>query len=231
MLRVMFNRDERLGRTPARAPELIEARDRRAVMPIDPESGGTWIAVTDAGLVFAVLNQYPANNGNGNNPDAVRDRRVSRGCIIPLLVASESPRSALARAAALDLGRFAPFRLVCLDASHALEVRWNGRALHTTFRPLTAARLWTSCSADSQRAMTWRTCLFRARLGRGHLTAARQEAFHRHQWPTRPQLSVRMERPDARTVSIITVEATRKSLGMTYEALVPPDRPLRTSLA
>ena len=41
LLRVACNRDELLTRQPALPPTLWVAGPRRAVMPIDPESGGT----------------------------------------------------------------------------------------------------------------------------------------------------------------------------------------------
>ena len=54
LLRVVCNRDELTTRTPALPPTLWTAGPRRVLMPIDPHSGGTWIAANDAGLVFVL---------------------------------------------------------------------------------------------------------------------------------------------------------------------------------
>ena len=55
-LRVMANRDERHTRPSAHPPSIARAGGALALMPIDPQGGGTWIAGTSAGLVFALLN-------------------------------------------------------------------------------------------------------------------------------------------------------------------------------
>ena len=47
-----------------------------------------------------------------------------------------------------------------------------------------------------------------------------QRHFHRHQWPSRPEISVRMERHDALTVSRTVVEVTRATRSLFYEAPV-----------
>src|SRR5206468_9651830 len=55
-IRVASNRDELRSRAPGLAPEVRGFGSRRAMMPIDPVSGGTWIAVNDAGLAMTLLN-------------------------------------------------------------------------------------------------------------------------------------------------------------------------------
>ena len=74
LLRVVCNRDEHLTRAPALPPTVWAAGARRALMPIDPSSGGTWIAANDAGLVFAVLNTYKgsgAHTGDVSHVDSL----------------------------------------------------------------------------------------------------------------------------------------------------------------
>jgi hypothetical protein len=44
-----------------------------------------------------------------------------------------------------------------------------------------------------------------------------QDAFHRHRWPNAPEMSVRMSRPEACTVSITTLEVGPTRITMAYE--------------
>jgi len=53
---------------------------------------------------------------------------------------------------------------------------------------------------------------------------AQQDAFHRHRWPDRPELSVCMSREDARSVSLTVVEVTAAGVSLTYHG-APPDEP------
>ena len=53
-LRVMTNRDELHTRPSAHPPFITRAGAALALMPVDPQGGGTWIAGTSAGLVFAI---------------------------------------------------------------------------------------------------------------------------------------------------------------------------------
>src|SRR5690348_7977222 len=54
-IRLACNRDESRLRPPALPPELRQFGNRLAVLPIDPVSDGTWIAASDAGLVFVLM--------------------------------------------------------------------------------------------------------------------------------------------------------------------------------
>ena len=83
-VRIVCNRDESRLRPTALPPESRTFGNRRALMPIDPASGGTWIAASDAPLVLVLMNVYVAQAD-----DAVyeilpqRPAPVSRGTIIP----------------------------------------------------------------------------------------------------------------------------------------------------
>ena len=72
--RLVFSRDERRNRPQALPPEETVVDGVHVVAPIDPVGGGTWLAVTSAGLVFALMNEYEA-------PATVAD--ASRGLVIP----------------------------------------------------------------------------------------------------------------------------------------------------
>ena len=92
--RLVCNRDELTTRPAALPPAITRAGSRLAIMPVDPESGGTWIGVNDAGLVCSLLNVY-------NGSTATR-ARVSRGTIIPPLLRYADVDSALMWASQLE---------------------------------------------------------------------------------------------------------------------------------
>ena len=55
-IRLACNRDE-LRTRPAALPPIIRTfGNRKAIMPVDPISNGTWIAVNDAGIAATLLN-------------------------------------------------------------------------------------------------------------------------------------------------------------------------------
>src|SRR5688572_1645947 len=119
-LRVSCNRDELLVRAAARPPTTLRVGNSRAVMPIDPESGGTWIGANDAGLVCVLLNV----SGAASVPAAA----LSRGTIIPPLLGCRGLDAVLMEARRLSPERYRPFRLLVVDRREFMEC-WtaNGR--------------------------------------------------------------------------------------------------------
>src|SRR5260221_8549439 len=103
--RVVCNRDERRTRPAARAPRAWPTEVSWATYPQDPVSGGTWIGVNDDGLVVALLNRTAT-------PDVERRAPLSRGSIVPRLLACASIAQAAKAYASLDVRQFEPFRLV-----------------------------------------------------------------------------------------------------------------------
>ena len=86
-VRLVCNRDERRTRATALAPESHETQTGTAIYPIDPESGGTWIGANESGLVAALLNRTPGR------ARVSRLTPVSRGIIVPALLACARPKS------------------------------------------------------------------------------------------------------------------------------------------
>ena len=223
LFRVVVNRDEQRVR-PDALPPVVEAGMRpRVVMPIDPQGAGTWVAATDAGLVFVLL------NGMGPARLSAAGAAPSRGLIIPALLPSLSIDEALERLLALDLGGYRAWRLLVVSASRLLQVEANehGRARHMrSFLP--ARFVATSSSIDGARAIQLRTRLFHELVRQPDPAA--QDAFHDHQWPEVPGLSVRMDRPEARTVSRTTIEVFEDSVQLVYHPLASSARPSRVWL-
>jgi len=199
--RLVINRDELRTRLPARRPAVFDGPGGvRAAYPIDADAGGTWVAVNDRGLALALLNGNP--RPMPALPEAVQ--RVSRGLIIPALVDAHGPGAALERLGGLALGRFAPFRVVAADESTIADAVWNGSALAVSERG--AAPLCFVSSGLGDGLVRPRLDLFDAMVGRGSPTPGVQDSFHRHRWADRPEISVVMDRSDARTTSVTTID-------------------------
>jgi hypothetical protein len=207
LLRVECSRDELRTRAEALPPVVQTLEGRRVVMPLDPESGGSWIAANENGLVFSLLNV------NQTNAPAAG---LSRGGVVPRLAAAASASDALARMLAMEAGRYRPFRLLILDASQLVECWIEGGRLRYRRAYLQDAVMRTSSSLGDAVVEGPRRTLFRRFFRAASRPAAAQDAFHEHQWPGREDVSVRMERGDALTVSRTIVEVSSRFATMIY---------------
>jgi hypothetical protein len=191
--------------------------DRRAVLPIDSASGGSWIAVNDAGLVMVIVNRNP-----GGMP--VKSAPLSRGAILPLLLHCDSLRAAERLALDLNGAGFAPFRLILATRTEASVVVSGGgvmpAAQHLAIKgPL----LFTSSGLGDALVEGPRRRLFEQMCKEPAWRPEEQDSFHRHSWPRATQLSVCMRRPDACTVSHTIVELGRDTATLTYLPHAPDE--------
>ena len=224
LLRVVVNRDERESRPMAWPVRIAEAGNVRAMLPVDPVGDGTWVAASDAGLVFALLNGPDSDAGLG----AIEpDRYLSRGRIICSLIDCADIDEVTSRLGSLDLTAFRPWRLIVADEQLLLRARPGRDGLRLSTDPVPSRFMTSVSSLDPARAWRLRRTAFRRIVKRPD--AAAQDAFHKHRWPALPELSVRMERPDSRTVSRTTIEVTASEVRMTY-ALLPGSGEIRFSV-
>jgi hypothetical protein len=207
LLRVACNRDELDSRAVAIAPAVHSLRGRRVMMPIDPDSDGTWLAVNDAGLVFTLLN---------SSPRGAPAEGLSRGTIIPTLADAGSVSEALCGLLDLGADRHRPFRLLVLDRFQLLEAWLEGGRLRYRRAYLHGALMRTSSSLGDGLVEGPRRTLFRQFFHSPSASVAAQDAFHDHRWPGREELSVRMRRGGAHTVSQSVIELTPGFATMTY---------------
>ena len=206
--RLVTNRDESPDRPAATQPEWHEgiagsADGARALWPTDGLAGGTWVAAGEHGLALTLL------NGNLGDRAVLPDptRRQSRGILIPRLIGCPDALATHDALAGFELDRFEPFRLVAADAAEGLRIVesfWDGRSLQTTDLGSGPACFASSGLGDEQ--VQPRIPLFAELVVAAGPTPAAQDRFHCHQWPDRPEISVLMERAEARTVSITGVE-------------------------
>lgn len=210
--RLACNRDELRTRPPALPPETRRLGARLATFPLDPAGRGTWVAANDAGLALALLNHNP--------PVPRRTGARSRGLIIPWLGSGQSLEEATSLALRLDLTAYSPFRLLMLNRRRCVALTWDGVVNRVELRPLDRPLLFTSSSLGDRLVEAPRRRLFE-RMVVPSATPAVQDAFHRHQWPGRPHLSVNMCRGDAHTVSYTLVEASSQGMRLKYRGAAP----------
>jgi Transport and Golgi organisation 2 len=195
--RVVCSRDELRTRREGSGPVVTRVGGVAAIWPADADGGGTWVAANETGLVLSLLNLNTGVSGEAGHGSR------SRGLIIPLLAGCGSIDEAARAAFAINLREYKPFRLLLADsAGRVVTIRWDGRA------PERAEAIGPVCVVSSglgDQLVLPRLELFVEMVARDS-TPERQDAFHRHQWPERPEISVLMERADARTVSITTIE-------------------------
>ena len=214
-VRLVCNRDEQRTRPAASPPQIHALGARRAVFPLDPQGGGTWIGVNDAGLVVALLNRQPSAVG----PDLPKR---SRGLIVRQLLHLGSLPAVAAAIGTIDPCGFAAFEIVTWHDRHVAIAASNGtEPIRISQRPLDAPLLFTSSSLGDALVASPRRRLFQRMVDRSRDGWLKGQArFHDHQWASRPEISVRMERPDALTVSRTTVDVENGVRHLLYEAPV-----------
>jgi hypothetical protein len=210
--RVVCNRDERRTR-PAARPPRPQTTVSGATYPEDPVSGGTWIGVNDNGLILALLNKT-------STPGVVRQPARSRGVIVPELLACASMEQAVKRMDLLDSRIFEPFRLVVVQHSMVAVITSDSSPAATETIRLASPVMFTSSSLGDAVVDGPRRKLFEQIVVRTDDWLRGQRHFHRHQWPERPEVSVRMAREDAATVSRTTIDVTARGVELEYEHLI-----------
>ncbi len=199
--RLMTNRDELRTRPAAWRPRLhTPAQDVRAIWPIDPDAGGTWVAASEHQLTLCTMNINP----DPRPAPPIDTLRRSRGMIIPAIIDSRSASHAMERLESFDLHRFRPFRLIAVDHDRVSDAVWDQKNLFITHRPLEPVCYATSGVGDHR--VQARVSLFEWWFAQGPIDSTRQDEFHHHRWPERGEVSVNMSRAEARTVSITSVE-------------------------
>ncbi len=233
-LRLACNRDESPDRPPALPPVMRRYGTRTAILPVDPKSDGTWIAVNDAGLVITLLNAHrPPLSGDAPRPPDLdlRTGRRSRGTIIPALLHFDTAAIAADYATQLDPCDYPPFRLLVVDQFKVACIESDGVQRRLDATPLGAAPLmYASSGLGDHLVDPPRRALFHEMFAPPADLIAAQDAFHRHSWPDRRHLSVCMSRPSAMTVSLTVVEVRPDSVRLDYYPAPPDQSPSPISL-
>jgi hypothetical protein len=138
-----MNRDERIVRSPATPPALVQVGETRALYPTDIE-GGTWIGINEHGVALGLLNR----NVDGDPLAKIR----SRGEIIPMLLRLSCIGAADAAMQNADLGGILPFRLIGVSTAEkaVVEWRWDQHKLESATQEWKAQHWFSSSLSDGQ---------------------------------------------------------------------------------
>lgn len=215
--KVFFNRDESKGRATALPPEIYtiksETHSQSHIMPLDPEGGGSWLAVNEYGLVFALLNFYQGRLPKG--------RLRSRGEIVKEIVSSRSVAEALAWLQALNLEKFPPFSLLVFTPE-LMQVPafqktqmfcWNGKQLSQESKssPLFSSAIDFDLVRES-REKIYKTLI----LAKDKVDDEDFLQLHKSHLPEKSRISICMHRDDASTVSFSQVTVSPERVDFYY---------------
>ena len=213
--RLACNRDERRTRPRALAPRIHRNAGRRAWWPCDPQSGGTWIGVNDNGLAMALLNRA------AGPAVAPRPSTLSRGVLIPQLLGASHLDEAITRAWTQLQPRdgsdqFEAFTLLMIERRRTAIVEHRSGMTAIAQHPLDQPLMFTSSSLGDAVVDPPRRRLLTQLLQSRRDPLDAQARFHRHRWPNRPQVSVRMSRADAATVSHTVIDVSPAAVAVRY---------------
>jgi hypothetical protein len=211
---LLFNRDERHTRSIGLAPVEQVRGGVRFVAPVDPDGGGSWVAVNEARLALAVLNQY-------DSPQPASHTPVSRGQMLLGLADLGSQAQVWNRVRTSGLGQYAPFTLAVFEPGFpVLLLGWDGRMLTDQIISPSGLVL-TSSSVAQGEADRSRRKLFQDAAAGGAVDDAALERLHRSHLPTQGPLSICMHRADAETVSLTRITVSPSLVTLSYVAGAP----------
>ncbi len=214
------NRDERHERAEASPPEVRVADGVRMITPLDPDGGGTWIAVNQHGLSLCLLNGYRASDDLVPAPQF-----RSRGLLVTELATAASARDVLDDVKDRDLSAYRSFDLLVLgpDAPPRLA-SWNRAA--NAHRDAQARVPLVSCPVRAGEVRQARTeTLLRLVQEYQGVDASVLQVFHESQHPDGWIWSVSMHHEIAGTRSLSRVRVTADEVAFTYT----PGRPGETA--
>jgi hypothetical protein len=170
-------------------------KDRRVICPSET-GGGTWIALNDRGVSFALINWYSV-------PARVEYSPISRGEVVKATCAADNPRATEKIVSGLPLERTNPFRLVAIfpGLGQITEYRWDLQKLEINqcaWQP----QQWISSGFDEPAAQRERSRAFQQALEQESAGSLRWlRLLHRSHAPETGPFSTCMHRSDAATVS------------------------------
>ncbi len=167
---ITSNRDEAPLRN-ASETRRVTGHRQHILYPVDPESGGSWFAISDRGRTVCLL--------NGAFAPFVPDPRFTRSRGLVLLDAVSFP-SGNWLTEEYDLTHTAPFTLVIAESDALIEQVWDGTRLVTHDLPMDTPAFWSSVTLYPEHVREWRRSLFHAWLeDHTHFNQESVMRFHR----------------------------------------------------
>lgn len=168
---ITSNRDEKVVRPSAIAPQKYQINNQNIFYPKDPQAGGTWFSVSENGNVIVLL------NGADKKHQIKEAYKKSRGLIVLDLISSKSP---ITKWEAFDLEGIEPFTIVLFQEGLLYQLRWNEVQKETLNLNPNQHYIWSSATLYSKEISEQRENLFQKFVDLGELSAEKSFQFHRH---------------------------------------------------
>lgn len=224
---VFFNRDELKTRRAAAPPAVRLSGTTPCIAPTDGDHGGSWIAANPHGLTLCMLNGYRGPDTGAGFEGAPA---ISRGLLLLSLADARSPSEVLQRTGAIQLERFASFRLAAFHPTLPFcFALWQDRELRAGVLADDACPVVSSSFAPDEVAAARRATFAEAADRRLVNPLAAHLAFHVGHGGIAGPRSVCMHREDADTVSFSRVVVDDRQVRFFYAPHAPhqglPDAP------
>ena len=215
------NRDEIISREPAVFPVIEQQSERKLLMPLDTQGGGTWILCADNGDAACLLNG--AFENHRRNPPY----RKSRGRVIVESFAYIGVDAFLGH---YDFVQIEPFTLVRIEQTKLKniihEIRWDGKQLHHNTKDATQPHIWSSVTLYDSKMRQKRQQWFDAWLHTDQdFTVDNIRDFHLNGGEGDPSVDFRMTRSGGlQTISLTCIQVTPTESLVDYQNLKDQQR-------
>ena len=209
---LLCNRDEKRTRGIAAGPRVEEWGGVRYVAPMDPDRGGTWIAVNEYGVGLCLLNGDTRGHAPGLR---------SRGLLMPELAWARCIDDCALLLSRMDFACFARFTLLLLEPGPpAMIATWDG--VRFDLNPARDSHMpLTSSSFDPEGVRLARVAEFARHTGGRALEPADLYNFHSCHGSQPDAYSPCMHRADAETVSFSWAVVSQSEVRFLYLPAAP----------
>lgn len=207
---IFCNRDELRTREIAQPVKQFVFHDVSVLMPVDPQSEGSWVSTNEFGLSLSLLNFYQG--------EVLINPVISRGQLLRSLSHLSSLEELDKEFAKEDFLKFAPFRLIAFaqkdDKTQIRGYLWDGEE-YSHFTPMSPL---TSSAVDFENVSQARNLSYKKHiLEEG---AHEFKCFHvGHE--SFSHRGVCMHRDDAETVSFSHIQVNEKKIIFSYQPGAP----------
>lgn len=169
---ITSNRDEKVIRPSAIAPQNYIINGKNVVFPKDQKAGGTWFVVDENGTVLVLL------NGASEKHQVKLPYIRSRGLVVLDLISSVSPKDFWKE---MDLENIEPFTLVLFQNQQLFQLRWNGDVKESTELNCDEKYIWSASTLYPADIRKERSNAFYSYLDSNTIISENEMyQFHRH---------------------------------------------------
>ena len=213
---ITSNRDESPGRTAKELTSLHLTGDTIIHFPLDEESGGSWIAMSDKGRAVCLL------NGAFEPFIPQSSYRISRGKVVVHAALDQDITTFIND---YDLSGIAPFTLLIFEKENFVQLIWDGDQRHIKELSSTKPEIWSSVTLYPIEVREKRRQLFNTWL-QNNGTFDRDLIMQFHQFTTDDPLNdfIMNRNNIVKTLSITSIELKKDKASLLHLDL---DREMR----